>query len=90
MKRKVAVVGASGYAGAELLRLLVPHPGVELVAVTSETYTAKPVVAAFPSLTGFVDLSFAPHQGSSGQGAKEVRTEGCPGAIPVLQTVEGA
>lgn len=60
MKRKVAVVGASGYAGAELLRLLVPHPGVELVAVTSETYTAKPVVAAFPSLTGFVDLSFEP------------------------------
>jgi N-acetyl-gamma-glutamyl-phosphate reductase len=60
MKRKVAVVGASGYAGAELLRLLVPHPGVELVAVTSETYTAKPVVAALPSLTGFVDISFEP------------------------------
>ena len=60
MKRKVAVAGASGYAGAELLRLLVHHSGVDLVAVTSETYTAKPVTAAFPGLAGFVDLSFEP------------------------------
>ncbi len=58
MKRKVAVAGASGYAGAELLRLLVHHPGVDVVAVTSETYTAKPVTAALPGLAGFVDLSF--------------------------------
>ena len=33
---RVAVAGASGYMGAELLRLLCVHPKVELVAVTSE------------------------------------------------------
>jgi len=58
MKRKVAVVGASGYAGAELLRLLVQHPGVEVVLVTSESYTGSPVAAVLPSLAGLVDLSF--------------------------------
>lgn len=60
MKRKVAVVGASGYAGAELLRLLVQHPGVEVVVVTSESYTGRPVAAALPSLAGLIDLSFEP------------------------------
>ncbi|MFQ5848880.1 MAG: N-acetyl-gamma-glutamyl-phosphate reductase [Candidatus Methylomirabilales bacterium] len=59
-KRKVAVAGASGYTGAELLRLLARHPGVELVAATSESYSGKPVAAALPGLRGFVDLSFEP------------------------------
>lgn len=60
MKRKVAVAGASGYTGAELLRLLVRHPAVEVVATTSESYTGKPVTAVLPGLSGFVDLSFEP------------------------------
>ncbi len=60
MKRKVAVAGASGYTGAELLRLLVHHPAVEVVAATSETYTGKPVTTALPGLSGFVDLSYDP------------------------------
>ena len=59
-KRNVAVAGASGYTGAELLRLLVHHPAVQVVAATSETYTGKPVTAALPGLAGFVDLSFEP------------------------------
>lgn len=60
MKRKVAVAGASGYTGAELLRLLIRHPAVEVVAATSESYTGKPVTAVLPGLSGFVDLSFEP------------------------------
>lgn len=59
-KRKVAVAGASGYTGAELLRLLIHHPAVDVVAVTSETYTGKPVRSALPSLAGLLDLSFEP------------------------------
>lgn len=58
--RKVAVAGASGYTGGELLRLLIGHPHVELVAVTSETYAGKPVAAAFPGLLGLTDLAFEP------------------------------
>ena len=40
-KLKVSVAGASGYAGGELVRLLLFHPGVELKQVTSEKNAGK-------------------------------------------------
>jgi N-acetyl-gamma-glutamyl-phosphate reductase len=49
---KVAVLGASGYTGQELLRLLVVHPGVELVAVTSRQEAGRPLAEVFPRLRG--------------------------------------
>lgn len=49
---KVAVVGASGYSGAELLRLLLRHPNVELVAVTSRTLAGKALSREFPRFRG--------------------------------------
>ena len=55
---KVAVVGASGYTGLELLRILLRHPQVELVAATSEQRAGLPVAQAFPSLGGLTDLVF--------------------------------
>ena len=55
---KVAVVGGSGYTGLELLRILLRHPRVELVAATSEQRAGRPVGAAFPSLAGLTDLVF--------------------------------
>ena len=55
---KVAVVGASGYTGGELLRLLVGHPRMTIVAVTSEQSAGKPVAAMFPSLASVVPLNF--------------------------------
>jgi N-acetyl-gamma-glutamyl-phosphate reductase len=57
-KFKIAIAGASGYAGAELVRLAVAHPFFELVAVTSEKSAGQPVAAVFPSLAGQVSLSF--------------------------------
>ena len=48
----VAVVGASGYVGGELLRLLLSHPQVRITAVTSEQSAGKPVQALFPNLYG--------------------------------------
>jgi N-acetyl-gamma-glutamyl-phosphate reductase len=45
---KVAVVGASGYSGVELLRLLLAHPHAELVAVTSRSLAGKALSAEFP------------------------------------------
>lgn len=39
---RAAVIGATGYAGAEVVRLLLSHPGVDLVAVTSERAAGKP------------------------------------------------
>lgn len=45
---KTAIVGASGYSGMELLRLLIGHPGVELVAVTSRQESGKTLGNVFP------------------------------------------
>jgi N-acetyl-gamma-glutamyl-phosphate reductase len=45
---KVAVLGASGYTGEELVRLLLRHPNAELVAVTSRQYLGRPVAEVFP------------------------------------------
>lgn len=55
---KVAVVGASGYTGGELLRLLAGHPRMTIAAVTSEQSAGKPVSALFPSLASVVSLDF--------------------------------
>ena len=51
-KVKVAVVGASGYSGRELLRLLLLHPHAEIVAVTSRQLAGKPLVSEFPRFRG--------------------------------------
>jgi len=45
---RVAVVGASGYAGEELVRLLLAHPHAELTAVTSRQYLGKKISQVFP------------------------------------------
>lgn len=47
-KVRVGIVGASGYAGEELLRLLLRHPGVELTCITSRQHAGAPVGTAFP------------------------------------------
>jgi len=55
---RVAVVGASGYTGLELVRILLRHPHFELAAVTSEQRAGLPVGDAFPALRGRLDLVF--------------------------------
>jgi N-acetyl-gamma-glutamyl-phosphate reductase len=45
---KVAVVGASGYSGEELVRLLLRHPHVELAALTSRQYAGQTLAQVFP------------------------------------------
>src|SRR5512147_2326482 len=47
-KKKVAIVGASGYSGEELVRLLLDHPHVELAAVTSRQYAGQTLAQVFP------------------------------------------
>lgn len=53
---RVGIIGASGYTGAELVRLLVNHPGVELTLATSRQYAGKPLAAVFPHLAGRTEL----------------------------------
>ncbi len=48
MKKRVAVIGASGYSGEELVRILLGHPHVELVAVTSRQSAGQSLAQVFP------------------------------------------
>lgn len=54
---KVAVIGSSGYAGGELLRILLGHKEVEVTAVTSEKSAGQPVAALFPHLGRLCNLT---------------------------------
>ncbi len=55
---RIAVAGASGYMGAELLRLLLGHPRVTLTGVTSDRLAGEPLARAYPHLRGLTDLAF--------------------------------
>jgi N-acetyl-gamma-glutamyl-phosphate/LysW-gamma-L-alpha-aminoadipyl-6-phosphate reductase len=54
--QRVAVLGASGYTGGELLRILAVHPEVEVVYASSREYAGLPVYYAHPHLRGFYRL----------------------------------
>ena len=57
---KAAIIGASGYSGEELVRLLSRHPEVTLAAVTSRSLAGKPVAEVMPALQHLVgDLAFS-------------------------------
>jgi len=55
---KVAIIGASGYAGGELIRLLLHHSSAEVTCATSRKLAGTPLVQLHPHLKGFTDLSF--------------------------------
>jgi N-acetyl-gamma-glutamyl-phosphate/LysW-gamma-L-alpha-aminoadipyl-6-phosphate reductase len=57
---KAAIVGAAGYAGGELLRLLLSHPQVEVTQVTSERLGGKYVHTVHPHLRRQTELKFQP------------------------------
>lgn len=57
MQVKVSILGATGYTGSELLRILAGHPQAEVVHVTSESHTGEKIQDFFPQLRGFYDLT---------------------------------
>ena len=52
---KAGVIGATGYAGAELCRLLAGHPGVELAALGSVSFEGKALSEVYPVYAGLID-----------------------------------
>lgn len=58
MKVRAAILGASGYGGGELLRLLAAHPSVSEVIGASRSNAGKPVASVHPNLRGIVDSNF--------------------------------
>ena len=66
---KAAIIGGSGYGGAEMARRLLLHPDVELVRVASIDHVGEPVAAVHPNLEGATDLKFeklAPREAAEG------------------------
>ena len=59
---KVGIVGGSGYAGGEILRLLMRHPEAEIMAVTSRRYSGDYLYNIHPNLRGVTTLKFTPHE----------------------------
>lgn len=59
---KVSVIGGRGYMGGELLRLLIEHPGVQIVDVTSTSVSSEPLTRHFPHLLGLTDLVFSEYE----------------------------
>jgi N-acetyl-gamma-glutamyl-phosphate reductase len=57
-KVPIAVIGASGYTGGELLRLLIQHPRMEVTAVTSEKSAGSTIASVFPQFATLVPMSF--------------------------------
>ena len=52
-KAKIGILGASGYTGAELLRLLIPHPQAEIVLLTADRRAGKTMADVFPQFVPY-------------------------------------
>lgn len=61
MTLRAGVVGAAGFAGIELVRLLLAHPELTLTAVTSDALAGRPLADAYPAFRGATDLAFSAH-----------------------------
>ncbi len=83
----VAVLGATGYTGVELLRLLALHPGVELAFLSSEQYRGRPASEAYPFLAGIVEATLDAPEPAQVSAAAEIVFTALPhaAAAPVVQ-----
>lgn len=82
---KVGIIGASGYTGAELLRLLAVHPSMKLVFATADSQANQPVTDLYPHLSGFSNLQLEKYD-SLGNKLKEADLIFC--ALPHTQAMK--
>lgn len=54
---KVSILGATGYAGAELVKLILQHPNATLTHITSESHTGQSLADVYPHMRGITDLT---------------------------------
>ena len=69
---RVAIIGATGYTGMELLRILLDHPHVEVALATSEKYAGKKVADLFPYFSGKTGLVLKDLKSDVGAGMAKV------------------
>ena len=55
---KAAIIGASGYTGAELMRILHGHPEVEVSYASAHKYAGEKVTSLYPHLHGYAGMEF--------------------------------
>jgi N-acetyl-gamma-glutamyl-phosphate reductase len=85
MGARVAVAGASGYAGGELLRLLAGHPDLELGVVTGQSSAGRRLAEVHPQLAGVTSLA-----GRTFESAETIVGSGCDLAFLALPAGESA
>jgi N-acetyl-gamma-glutamyl-phosphate reductase len=85
MGARVAVAGASGYAGGELLRLLAGHPDLELGVVTGQSNAGRRLAEVHPHLAGVTSLA-----GRTFDAAETIAGSGCDLAFLALPAGESA
>jgi N-acetyl-gamma-glutamyl-phosphate reductase len=83
----VAVLGATGYTGVELVRLLVRHPAVRLAFLSSEQYRDRPLCEIYPFLDGHVDARLGTPDPAAVAESSEIVFTALPhaAAAPVVQ-----
>ncbi len=89
-KAKVALLGASGFAGAELLRRLLRHPGVEVLRVVAKDHVGQNVASAHPNLEGMSELVFQDLPAADAVAGADVVVMGLPvdASLEVVAAVE--
>jgi N-acetyl-gamma-glutamyl-phosphate reductase len=87
----VAVLGATGYTGVELLRLLARHPAVELAFLSSEQYRDRSAAEIYPFLSGIVETTLRAPEPAEVAAAAEIVFVALPhaAAAPVVQELVG-
>ena len=88
---KATVLGASGFAGAELLRRLWLHPEVEVVRACAADHVGEPVTSAHPHLEGLIDLKFENPPAEQAVAGVDVVLMGLPhqASIEIVQATLG-
>jgi N-acetyl-gamma-glutamyl-phosphate reductase len=85
---RAAVIGGSGYGGAEMIRRLLIHPDVELVRVASVDFVGEPLGAADPALEGVTDLVFEDIPPAEAARAMDVVLLGLPHTVAATKVPE--
>jgi N-acetyl-gamma-glutamyl-phosphate reductase len=93
VKLRIGIVGASGYSGAELLRILLGHPSVEVTKVFANTSAGKRVDEIYPYFLKRCDLRFEKYSPESAAGLDIVfialPSGEAPSIVPSLLSVAG-
>jgi N-acetyl-gamma-glutamyl-phosphate reductase len=85
---RAAVIGGSGYGGAEMIRRLLVHPDVELCRVASVDFVGEPLGAAHPTLEGRTDLVFENLPPSAAAAGMDVVLLGLPHKVTAQKVPE--